>query len=44
MRIVVIPALLAFLGAAAVPSLIAQAPASPYVSVLGVVEKVDAAG
>ena len=43
MRTVVIPALLTLLGAA-VPSLIAQAPASPYVSVLGVVEKVDAAG
>jgi hypothetical protein len=43
MRTVVIPALLTLLGAA-VPALIAQAPASPYVSVLGVVEKVDAAG
>jgi hypothetical protein len=43
MRTVVIPALLGLFGAAA-PSLIAQAPASPYVSVLGVVEKVDTAG
>jgi hypothetical protein len=43
MRTVVVSVLFALLGAAA-PSLIAQAPASPYVSVLGVVDKVDAAG
>jgi hypothetical protein len=43
MRTVVISALLTLFGSAA-PSLMAQAPASPYVSVLGVVEKVDAAG
>ena len=43
MRTVVLSAFLALLGAAA-PSLDAQAPASPYVSVLGIVDKVDTAG
>src|ERR1700688_4087335 len=47
MRIVVVPALFALLSAAAAPSLVAQNAAqtkSPYVSVLGVVDKVDSAG